>query len=337
MEEKIIIQKAALHILDTQAGIPVFSQREMELTDEAELFIENLVRKLLDDDHVKSATFNEQSRVKSICTSFASQEMDFLTISKELAGELFEIMKENPNIFPADLLCSFISFDSSLFIGLFKLNYRSNYIHYVTYDDETCVNQLIKQKTVLPSESQRNEEAVLINLDNLEIRLVEKEIEMMDGIKTLYLSKRYLDCQDQLSPIETAKALSKAAQKISKKYFNEDFESMAKLNKAITEHVESSTRVDVDVIAQTVFSRDVAMQKEYTEEIRKAGIEEAEVEISQRVAEKKFGKKKIRTDTGVEINFPSSYFDNKDMLEFTNNPDGTISILIKKVGKIFNR
>lgn len=46
---------------------------------------------------------------------------------------------------------------------------------------------------------------------------------------------------------------------------------------------------------------------------------------------------KIRTDTGIELSFPTAYFENPDKIEFINNPDGTISIEIKHVGKITNR
>lgn len=338
MDETIFIEKAVLHILDTPVGMPVLSQREMELTHEAEEFIEKLFRKLLDDDHAKTAAFSDESKVRQVCGELGRGEKEFLSASIELAEFLFSIMAANPNILPADLLCCQGRVDETPWLGLFKLNYRSNYIHYVTYDEETCVNQLIKQKTVLPGESQRSEEAVLINLNDFAIRLVEKEVEMMDGMKSLYLSKVFLACQDQLSTMEKAKVLTKVAQKLSKKYLHEDFESMARLNKTIAENVESSShRLDVENVAQEVFHRDPAIQREYIEEIKKAGIEEKEIELPERVAEKKFGKKKILTDTGIEVNFPSTYYNNKDMLEFTNNPDGTLSIVIKNVSKIFNK
>lgn len=48
-------------------------------------------------------------------------------------------------------------------------------------------------------------------------------------------------------------------------------------------------------------------------------------------------KDKIKTDTGIEITIPSDFFDNSEYIEFINNPNGTISISIKNVGKIINR
>ena len=43
------------------------------------------------------------------------------------------------------------------------------------------------------------------------------------------------------------------------------------------------------------------------------------------------------TDTGIEIVFPTDYYQKTDLIEFQNNADGTISIVIKNVGKITNR
>ena len=46
---------------------------------------------------------------------------------------------------------------------------------------------------------------------------------------------------------------------------------------------------------------------------------------------------KIKTDTGIEVSFPADYFKNKDFIEFINNPDGTISIQLRNIGKIINK
>ena len=44
-----------------------------------------------------------------------------------------------------------------------------------------------------------------------------------------------------------------------------------------------------------------------------------------------FSKHKIKTDNGIELSVPTDVYKNKDAIEFINNPDGTISILITNV------
>jgi hypothetical protein len=72
------------------------------------------------------------------------------------------------------------------------------------------------------------------------------------------------------------------------------------------------------------------------ENVRKAGVYRA-IPMEDTYVEKHFRTQKIKTDTGIELNFPSEMFNNKEMMEFINNPDGTISIVIKKVNKIISR
>jgi hypothetical protein len=46
---------------------------------------------------------------------------------------------------------------------------------------------------------------------------------------------------------------------------------------------------------------------------------------------------KIKTDTGIEITFPSEYAADSNYIEFTADDQGNVSIIIKNVGKIENK
>jgi hypothetical protein len=170
----------------------------------------------------------------------------------------------------------------------------------------------------------------------MSIRLVEKEYEI-DGAKDFYLSKQVLACSEQLSTAQKAKIINKVAEKLGKKYNNEKFDSVARLHKTVAETMETNDTLEVESVAREIFHDDPQAQREYVEEIKQAGIPEKEIRLSEQITEKKFRSHKIKTDTGIEINFPSTYYNNKEMIEFVNNPNGTVSIIIKNVGKISNK
>jgi hypothetical protein len=86
-----------------------------------------------------------------------------------------------------------------------------------------------------------------------------------------------------------------------------------------------------------VYEKNADIKQEYVQEIEKAGIIEKEISLPQKIIEKKFKTHRIKTDTGIEIDFPLEYADNTDRIEFVNNPDGTVSIIIKNVGRITNK
>lgn len=336
-DHQVTVKNVVLHILDTNVGAPVISHRELSSEEEGHDFVEKLIGKALTDDHLKEAVFNEGvNPVREQCERFNSGEIDLLELSRNLADRFYELISHHPDIPSADMAFAKVGIDGRPYLAVLKLNYRTNFIHQVLYDGEAPVTTLLKQKTVLPGENQKPDECFLINLENLGIQLMEKEYEL-DGVKEFYLSKRFLACGSRLSTAEKARIISKVAETVSRKYDHDKFEGMARLRKTVAETMDADRSVAVEKVAQGVFRDNPAAQREYVEAVQQAGIREDRVQFSERITERKFNTQKIKTDTGIEINFPSAYYNNRDMIEFINNPNGTVSIVIKNVGKISNK
>ena len=148
---------------------------------------------------------------------------------------------------------------------------------------------------------------------------------------------KFLCCSPKLSDNEKLKIIDKATKKINKQFFDEDFDKAAKFKKVVSESLYETGTIQVDTIVEKVFENNIDIQNEYISEIQKEGLVEKSISVPEKLGEKKFKTHKIKTDTGIEINFPPSYYNNKEKIEFINNPDGTISIIIKNVVKIVNR
>jgi len=337
MDNSISIRKAILHILDTNIDIPVISQKELELDGEIYNFLEKHLQKLLNDHNLKSAEFiGEVNEIRNICDKLNQNTQYFYQASIEIANKLFMILVKNVDIPSADLICCIFDYCNQPYFGILKLNYKTGFTHFVLQEQEGNVNTIIRHRTMLPTESQKIDECAFINLDDLSVKLIEKAYEI-NGEKEFYLSKLFLNCSTQLSDIEKIKIIEKAAKKVNKQFFDEDFDKPAKLKKAVAESFEETGSIQVDTIIEKVFENNIEVQNECIEEIKKAGLVEKNIPVPEKLAERKFRIHKIKTDTGIEINFPSSYYNDKEKIDFINNPDGTISIVIKNVGKIVNR
>ncbi len=337
MEYDIHIKRAVLHILDTSINFPVLSNSELELDGEISEFLEKHICKILEDTNLKKAVFmGEVNAARDICAAVKSDEGCFLEASNALGGMIFDIMLKNVDITAADLICSLFYINNEQYLGILKLNYKSGFTHYVNQMEEGASNSLIRHKTLLPSEGQRVDEAVLVSLQTGELKLLEKMYEI-NGTKEFYLSQYIFNCAADLSDNQKLKIIDKVTQKINKKYYDEDFDKVAKLKKVVADSIEENKEIKVEAIAEEIFETNLAVREEYIQEIQKAGLKEESIQIPEKIAEKKFKTHKIKTDTGIEINFPLSYYDNRDMIEFYNNPDGSISIIIKNVSKITNK
>ena len=337
MEYDIHIKKAILHILDTSINLPVLSNNEIDIDGEISEFLEKHIIKILDDANLKKAQFMDGTNaVRDMCQAISTDEGCFAEISRVVADTLFDIMLKNIDILSGDLICCLFDINSQHHLGILKLNYKTGFTHYVNQMEEGATNSIIRHKTLLPTEGQKIDEAVLVSLESGEIRLLERAYEI-NGAKEFYLSQYFLKCSTDLSDNQKLKIIDKVTKKINKKYYDEDFDKVAKLKKVVSKSIEDNNEIRVEAIAEEMFDTNLAVREEYVQEIQKAGLTAESIQIPEKIVEKKFKTHKIKTDTGIEINFPLSYYDNRDMIEFSNNPDGSISIIIKNVSKIINK
>lgn len=285
--EDIKLDKAILHILDTNHGAPVLSAQELDIDKDVSDFLTKHIAKVQNDGDIKKAWFNpDGSAVYDLCTRLCQDEAMFTEVSIELAQRLFSIMRQHPLIPSGDVIFCLFAAAGARYFGLLKLNYRSSYIHYVANADAGSINSLIKQKTTLPGEAQKADECVFVNLGDLGLSLLEKQYEICDK-KEYYLAKYFLKCRSELSCAQKLQILDKTVGKISRKHLDKDFDKVTKLRSCLAESMEETNEIKVDQVAERVFGGNTACKEE--------------------------------------------------VMEFINNPDGTISILIKNVNKVANK
>ncbi|QUH27061.1 nucleoid-associated protein [Serpentinicella alkaliphila] len=330
------IINSVLHILDNSVQIPVLSTKSMESKDEIYSFLEAHILKVMTSDDIRIGAFNDlENNIVYNCTKEITKD-SFIETSVDLANLLFDIMKKNPNIPPADIIFTYYEFDNNTYLAIMKFNYKLSYIHFVLNTDEGTVNNLIRQTTTLPNENQKLEECVLINLTTAEIKLLEKEYEINEN-KDYYLSKQFLNCNFDLSNNEKFKIINKVTKKVNKKYFDDDFDKTMKFQNVLSDSIKETDSIEIESIAKKVFKDNYEIQHEFINEIKKEGLNtNIDIQQSKRIT-KKLESHKFKTDNGIEINLPLAYYNNKDLVEFINNPDGTISIIIKNINKIINK
>ena len=201
-------------------------------------------------------------------------------------------------------------------------------------DQEGNANEIIMQKALLPSESQRITEAAVIRLDDQDIMLLEKKYDV-NGVKTNYMSQLFLKCHAPLSQKSKLDIVTKAVEQVNNKYYDkEDVDRKMEVKKIIHNELEEQGALDVSSVKEKVFADNPEMQKEFEEKLEKYNLQEAKIEPQNKSTVKKFEKQCLKTDTGIEITIPMDQYGNNDNVEFFTNPDGTISVMIKNIGKL---
>jgi len=136
---------------------------------------------------------------------------------------------------------------------------------------------------------------------------------------------------------QVIKEIKKTVTHVAKKYDEENYLALATTQQAIFTQLEESDEIDAGIIFDTVF-KDKPLAKEAAyQAIATEKIPEKIPVTNVPKYEKKYSKQKFKLDNGIEITIPSDIYENKEMVEFINNPDGSISVLIKNIDSIMNR
>ncbi|EDT74230.1 nucleoid-associated protein [Clostridium butyricum] len=329
----ILIKKYITHVLDKNMGIPVLSSKEQNLDIDINNFLEKNISKMLNDQSVKNAVFLDDSKAKLLCEKIMSNEIkNFDLITTEIAMNLFQIMEQDLEISSGDLVCCLFLLNDIMHLALLKLNYRHSYTHFV---DKDRVVQIIKNKTTFINESQKIDEGAIINLKDLSIRLIEKKYPKNKECFE-YFSKKFLECKTEISNKEKLKIFNKINDEFNKKYFNNEIEEDLKMKKVILDSIDDNSDLKMDELAEKVFSENEEVKNNYINELKNSGIYNTTL-IESETIKKSFKMQKIKTDSGIEINLPFDIYNDKNKVEFNNNVDGTISIVLKNISKIISK
>lgn len=333
--DDIIIRNAIMHILDSSIGMPVLSDSLLDLGPDLNDFLRGHIYKVASSDELKSCVFDEDlSEFYSLIKNF--NEDNLISLSKEIASKLYEIMVSNIDIKPADLCVVTYQFESNMYLAILKMNYKDCYVH-MTHSEEGVGNEndIIKHSAALPGSGTKLSEAVLIDLSDYSVQIVERKYDI-NGQKVNYLSELYLKCHAKMSSKTKFNLVKKAVDQINKKYYEGDLGKQMEAKSVIhNEYIEQGI-IQPETIGEKLFGAVPEIKEEFTEKLSKYNLEKAEVRPQNQTTTKKFEKQFLTTDTGIEINIPMEEYDNNH-IEFITNPDGTISVLIKNINNITSK
>ena len=332
-KEDIRIRNVIVHIMDPTIGMPVLSDTELEYGSEIAEFLKEHIVKISSGDDAKECRFyKEESEIYRMLNSYSDE--DFVAVSKEIAGLLYDIMSGNIDIPPADLMVVLFREGEEEYLALLKMNYKAFYTHrtMAAGDGEGNSNEIIRHKSILPSESQRLTEAAVIRLNDLALQVIERKYEV-NGEKTNYFSFLFLKCSAHMSHKSKLAIVSRAVESVQKEGFDETerFEKQMRAKSIIQEEIEEKGGFVVEELAEKIFEQEPELKVAFQDKMEKYDMVKEEIQPRSDNTVRKYQSQHLYTDTGIEIKIPMEQYKNPQSVEFITNPDGTISVLIKNI------
>ena len=339
----MLINEAVLHILDKNSGNLLLSQAPLQLGDP---FLIEYITKLVDkikkgDPHIGQLAADEPLlgylADEPLLGYLADEGISFLEKTQQLADKLFALIAPAEEIGPADYLFFTGTSDTGgTLFGMIRLDYSSKVTHFVDYEGEAVSNTILQNHAILPNATQKPSEAFIVDLSNGNYHLIEKKV-VIEGQKTAYFSEKFLEITVPVTTKEQIKEIKKTVTHIAKKHDEEPYKALATTQQAIFHQLEEQDEIDAAAIFDKVFE-----EKPLAREAAQLAI--AEERVPEKIAvtnvpkyERKYSKQKFKLDNGIEITIPSEIYENKEMVEFINNPDGSVSVLIKNIESILNK
>lgn len=327
-KDDIVIRKTVLHILDTGHGVLSLSDSLLDPGPDLYEFIREHIFKVISSDDTKNCEFNpDTSAVYSILKGLdESNEQSFLSVSRELAEKLYSIMEQSLDIPAADLLSVSFQANGTIFLALLKMNYKSNYTHSL----EATHTDIVKA-SALPASGTRIPEAIVINLTDLHINLLEKRYEI-NGEKTFYLSELFLVCHTSMAPKKKLAVVDRTINAISNKYDGTDIKKKMDAKSRLRHLYQEEGQFDVEKIGEELFGKDADKRTEFDEKMEQYDLQFDTFSVNNPSTLKKLEKQVLITDSGIEISIPMDTYDKRANFEVqTDAATGKATILIKNI------
>ncbi|MGN1382528.1 MAG: nucleoid-associated protein [Eubacterium sp.] len=330
------IQRAILHIIDFVSGVYLPSQHELDTSSEVvRTYVETHIERSQSESRANLAAFSEDSSFRKLMQDYLDGRKNFVDFTQEIAENLKAALEASDADTSFDLLAAEFTDDDGPQLALLLLDHRTAYTHLVEHNEEGTTTTIIRNHAILPGDKQKAAAAALINKSTMRIRYRDKAVEI-NGQKVNLLQDEILQCEKELANHNLLVAVEKITRDVAEEFGQNAPLALARAKTYISENAESTDRLSPDDVGREVFAGSPHMLASYDEKIQDAQLP-SEAVVDQEVAVKKGRSQKIKTDTGIEITFPAEYAGNDDFIEFINQPDGTISIAVKNIGKIISR
>ena len=221
------------------------------------------------------------------------------------------------------------------YFGIFMLESRQAFMHSVGYGENgEPSNAIERHHAILPSPSQKIASFAIIDSRSLEVAFQDKK-RTIAGEDRYLIPAGLLQCSMEASSKEVIDEITTIVEEVAEEYGANATVALTRAKAYVSEAAEEGRGVVPHELAAEVFE-DEPLQERFVETAAEENIPER-VRVDKKAAERITRNHKIRTDTGIEITFPSEYAHNPEFIEFASMPNGLISIELKNITQIENK
>jgi nucleoid-associated protein YejK len=349
----IRVNHAVLHAFDFESGSAYLSEEELPLDDrQVRSYVQRHLRRISSSAESRHGEFAEGSQFAEQLGAYLAGDNDFLGISVQVAQWFWEELRRMDSVEQADLLvaefedtgemktegkldeaaleAAFESAGKRLFAVL-VLPRKLSFAHEVG----GTANGIYRHDGMLPSPTQKVVSYLLVNEATLDIDFSDKP-RLIAGREVNVIADEFLKCHAHASSKDVFAAVSHIVEEVAEEAGLTPAVEVGRAKAVLVSAAEREESVQPVAVGEAVFSERPDLRERYEREVREQQLPE-EVPVRRGVANRMAKSHHIRTDTGVDITFPSDLVERPGYLEFVRGEDGRLTITIGNVARIDNR
>ena len=348
------VSQAILHVFDFETGSKYYSEAPLDLENRpTKSYVQRRLRKIVGNAESNHGEFAEDSGFAGELEHYLMGGAEFQGFSVQIAEWFWEELRRSEELEQVDLLVAdFIDTDAvpvdanstdaevdaafdgpegKRFFAVVLLPRKQSFVHEIGGG----ANEILRMDTALPNPTAKIDTYVLVDCDSFAIDFHDKE-RSIGGETIQILPDKFLQCTAAASTQQVFTEVSEIVQDVAEEYGLTPAVEVGRAKAAVAQQADREEIVAPAEIGRVVFEDRPDVQQVFEERVREAKLPE-EAPVRRGVANRLAKNHKIKTDTGIEITFPSDLADKPGYLDFSTGADGTISITIGNVAHIENK
>lgn len=334
---EVNIREAVIHILDNNSDEAILNEFALDLNEENYNFLLKHIQRCLKDEGLKYARFDkEKNIVKNISQEYLNGENNILDVSRELAKQMFIMMRAKGNIPSCDLITVSFSTEYGMFLGIFKMDYIKNYLHAIEHVDNKIGIDIVPQFTGLPASSSRIHKCAFIKTigsnNEYDLMVIDKKLKnkAAEDYGSNWFIKNYLGATVIDNERDETRDFIKSTEKWTQNALSENADKQEQIRRKIKETLKQEDIIDIEKFADETFPESDELRESFKIYAMESGVKQI-VNIDKDYVDKKLKRIRLKIDRDIDVYISQDAYKDSDKFEIQRNGDGSINIILKHI------
>ena len=352
----LTIRHAILHAFDFDTGECYLSEHELDMDEKlVKSYVRRHLRRCVMSDQNMHGEFAENSGFAEELGLYLGHRTNFIDLSKQIAEFFWDTLRKCDDLVQADLLVADFeesaeapaddatdeeleksySGEPNRRFAVILLPRSQTFMHSLEHPAGGAFNEIVRHDATLPNPSAKVNTYVLVDCKTGAIDYSDK-LRTVAEAEVWIMQNLLLKCSREPSSREVMETVQQIVTEVAEAGNVSVVQAVSQAKAAMARAANVEECLEPASIGQQVFEDEPRLVERYEERTREAELPE-EVAVRPAAARRLAKNHRIRTDTGIDITFPSEMSTNEDYLAFEHEQDGSITIVIRNVRNIENR